>query len=215
MKSLLKFIGKFFNQLKLKIKTEVMLRKKANGYIKFFNLEDWWFSDLNEKDRIILLNLPISDSLFSRDISGTSATPLSYLTDFIAYLNKPELLNTGQKLIFKVETFVKEETDIIKVHFFYGEKLKFYYKNRDVIDNGLDLAIEACKQQIEISKIASELFINDGYIPSHIGYEKLATIYINKKHFKEAIHICEKAKSQGWVGDWDKKIERCNKKLKA
>jgi hypothetical protein len=50
-------------------------------------------------------------------------------------------------------------------------------------------------------------------LPSHPGFERLAINYERDKRYAETIAICKEAKRHGWYGDWEKRIERCEKKL--
>jgi DNA invertase Pin-like site-specific DNA recombinase len=50
-------------------------------------------------------------------------------------------------------------------------------------------------------------------LPSHVGYKQLAIILEKRGQFDEAIKVAKQAKSQGWNGDWDKRIARCESKL--
>lgn len=52
-------------------------------------------------------------------------------------------------------------------------------------------------------------------LPSHTGYEQLAIILEKQKKYKEAINLIKQAQSEGWNGDWDKRIERCQKKASS
>jgi hypothetical protein len=36
-----------------------------------------------------------------------------------------------------------------------------------------------------------------------------------QKNYEETIRLSNIAKSQGWNGDWDKRIEKCKKKMKT
>ena len=103
------------------------------------------------------------------------------------------------------------------MHFFYSTKLEVFYKDRDLRPNGLELAIQSCEQQIANAPAAATAFKQkyDGNLPAHKGYSQLAIILEKQKRYDEAISLCEKAKSQGWAGDWDKRLERCDKRAKA
>ncbi len=54
----------------------------------------------------------------------------------------------------------------------------------------------------------------DATLPSHVGYKQLAIILEKEKKYDKAIALCNQAKREGWNDDWDKRIERCEKKLK-
>jgi len=107
-------------------------------------------------------------------------------------------------------------TRILDLHFLYQIKIEIYYKNRDNDPEGINKAILACQQQIEISpksRIAFKKEYKDSPLPRHIGFEQLAIIYEKQKHFTKAIEISQEALKQGWNGDWEKRIGRCKKKL--
>lgn len=50
-------------------------------------------------------------------------------------------------------------------------------------------------------------------LPSHPGYKRLVIDAEKDGNFAEAIRLCESALAQGWSGDWEKRIERCRKKM--
>ena len=134
-----------------------------------------------------------------------------------------------------------DKDHILEQHFYYLGKIRAFYAFRDKEEDALDETIEACKQQIamadkalqgfiddhnnritEMKEMDAELGIDSGFaeedagdpvIPSHTGYQQLATIYRKQKKYKEAIEMCEQALKQGWVGDWEKRIEKDSKKL--
>lgn len=49
--------------------------------------------------------------------------------------------------------------------------------------------------------------------PTHTGYTNMAILLEKEKNYPEAIRISRHAKSEGWNGDWDKRIARCESKL--
>ena len=50
-------------------------------------------------------------------------------------------------------------------------------------------------------------------LPSHAGYKRLVITLEKEKRYEETIEVCKKALSQKWAGDWEHRIERCEKKL--
>ena len=95
--------------------------------------------------------------------------------------------------------------------------IKFYYKNRENEEN-LQKSIFYCEKQISISKQTSKAFKEDpligtSYLPSHTGFEQLAIIEKKNKNWNRVIELSEKAKSEGWAGDWDKRISEAKSKL--
>ena len=107
-----------------------------------------------------------------------------------------------------------KEINILDLHFLYQEKIETYYREREK-PGYLDMAVSACKDQISIAPAASKAFKEEeGWQPGHKGYNQLAIIFEKEGRFQEAINLSQQAKSQGWDGDWDKRIARCDNKLK-
>jgi len=50
-------------------------------------------------------------------------------------------------------------------------------------------------------------------LPSHLGFEQLAIIEEKQGNYEETIKLSKEALKQGWRGDWEKRIERCMKKI--
>lgn len=194
-------------------------KPKINGIIKHLKLEHWWLNELNDEERRIILStyspMGSENSIIEDDIYYSSQTPLNFFLGLIGWFNKNELRHIAYKLIAKAESFINAKSDPLDVHFLYGVKLDVFYKDRDFLPDGLELAIKACEQQIENSPSAATAFIKKygDNLPAHKGYHQLAIVFEKQKRYIEAISLCKKAKYQGWAGDWDKRIERCNKRI--
>jgi len=50
-------------------------------------------------------------------------------------------------------------------------------------------------------------------LPEHVGYKQLCIIMEKQKNYDEVIRLSKIAKEQGWSGDWDRRIEKCKKKI--
>lgn len=74
---------------------------------------------------------------------------------------------------------------------------------------------EIARDMVAMSAEARKSFKADGWdeLPHHRGYYRLAVNYEKQKRYKDAIQIAKRAKKEGWAGDWDKRIERCQGKL--
>ena len=46
-----------------------------------------------------------------------------------------------------------------------------------------------------------------------IDFDTGAVLYEKDKQYETAIQLCKTAKMQEWKGDWDKRIERCTRKI--
>jgi hypothetical protein len=105
----------------------------------------------------------------------------------------------------------------LDIHFFYQSNIEIFYKDREKPEY-LEKAILACRQQIEFAPIAAKAFKKDpafkkDSLPSHKGYHQLAIILEKQNKYQEVIDLCCKAEKQGWAGDWENRIKRCEKKL--
>jgi len=196
-------------------------KSKINGIIKYLKLEDWWLNELNDEDRRIILStytpMGSENSIIEGELYSSSQTQLHFFWGLIGWFNKPDLKHVAYKLIAKAETLINEHSEPLDIHFLYGAKLEVCYKDRDLRTNGLEVAIQACEQQIENAPSAATAFMEKygGDLPAHKGYHQLAIVLEKQKRYSDVISLCEKAKSQGWAGDWDKRIERCNKRAKT
>jgi len=109
---------------------------------------------------------------------------------------------------------ISASSPILDKHFELSEKIPELYKKRETA--GLEKTIEACRQQIDLAPQAKAVFLKqypDQTLPSHRGYTQLAIILDKQGRYKEAIKVCKQAKSEGWNGDWDKRIERYKGKI--
>ncbi len=195
-------------------------KKRVKGTIGYFGLEEWWLSAFSEKERQYIRDQfqPVgfsSDSLTSGDISYTSQTSVGFLNALAGWFMKKEDRPLAYKILKKAEELSRTEATILDVHFLYGQKLSIYYKDRQD-SRCLGKAIEACKQQIALAVEAAKAFRSEykgSPLPSHKGYEQLAIILEKQMKFDEAIRLCAQAKKQGWAGDWEKRTDRCRRKM--
>lgn len=198
-----------------------LFKKRTRGLIGYFKLEIWWDSTFSaqEKEYIQKKYQPMGSSaaqLTEENITSTSQSVTSFLTTLASWFHSPHELPIAQKILKKAEEISMQGCkSVLDAHFMYMEKIKVFYKQRDTNPDVLDLAIEACKQQISIAPKAARSFKRSwGDLPSHTGFEQLAIIYDKQKRYEEAIDVCRQAAQQGWAGTWEKRIERYEKKLK-
>jgi hypothetical protein len=64
-----------------------------------------------------------------------------------------------------------------------------------------------------IHKSPNDFILIPGKLGEHTGYKQLCITRENQGNFAEVIRLAEQAKSEGWEGDWDKRIEKARKKL--
>lgn len=196
------------------------------GEIGYFGLSEWWLSEFSkeERDYIIKTFRPMGstgESLIAGNISSTSETAIRFLSVLSGWFKKIDDRAIAYRILKKSEEMINESTRVMDLHSLYHSKIEIYYKNRNNDPDALEKAIEACKQQIEISlKTKSackredmKLGIKNDSLPRHKGFEQLAIIEEKQNRFESSILISEEALKQGWAGDWEKRIERCKKKL--
>jgi hypothetical protein len=192
------------------------------GEIGYFGLTDWWFTAFSEIERSHIINTysPMGSGrmiLLEANIYDSSSSVIHFLYNLAGWFNKKEDRYLGIKILDKAEDLFSNEIPIFDIHFFYQHVIQIHYRNRLEDPKSYDKAIWGCKQQIEIGQQVSEAFkinYHDGFFPRHIGYEQLAIIREKEMNYQEVIDLCNKAKSEGWRGDWDRRIEKCEGKMK-
>lgn len=190
-----------------------------------YNLEDWWektFSNY-EKNYISQKYQPLSTGIENQTTESTTSNYTPSIPDFIFlaqlsnwFLSK-EGFDIARKVVEKAESlFDSSKADVLDLHFYYYNLLKFFYKNRE--DSVCyEKAKECCQKQIEISKKAKKCFKSEyknSPLPSHPGYEQLCIIYEKEGKFEEAFALAQNAEKEGWNGDWEGRMKRLEKKMK-
>jgi len=156
------------------------------------------------------------ESLTKGDVSFRSDTAVGFLHNLAGWFGKDEDRYLAYRILEKAEELIHPSVKPLDIHFFYQSKIVIFYKDRDK-PGGLEKAVCACRQQIDYAPKAAKAFMKEykgEAIPGHKGYEQLAIILEKEKKFSEAVEVCTQAMEQGWSGDWEKRIERCNKKGK-
>ncbi|MCA9374610.1 hypothetical protein KC725_05625 [Candidatus Peregrinibacteria bacterium] len=202
--------------------------RRIKGEIGYFGLSEWWLSSFSEKERAHILKtfkplgLTISvdslddNSLISGEIESTTQTAVGLLSALAGWFASEEDRTIAYRILKKAEELIGDEINILDQHFFYQSKIQIYYRHRNRDSEGLSIARQACRQQIRLAPQAAIAFRKEyanSPLPCHVGYEQLAIIYEKEKKYNSVIELARKAKSQGWNGDWEKRIARCKKKL--
>lgn len=194
----------------------------VGGIIGFFGISEWWvstFSDI-ERKHIVDKYTPLGgsgDRLEKGDNTFTTETPVNLLSNLAGWFNSEEERTIAYRLLDKAEALVNDTTNILDMHFLYNNMIRVYYRQRNADPDAMPKAIKACNKQIGLSEKAKSAFLLEykgSALPTHLGYEQLAIIEEKKHNFDAAIRISKLAKEQGWDGEWQKRIERCTKKLK-
>jgi hypothetical protein len=191
------------------------------GYIGYFELVEWWISEFSEAEREHIESVfkprgyESSRPLTETVITWTSDTAVSCLSTLSSWFSKKQDRSIAYRILIKAENLLDERTEVLDRHFLYAQLMSLNYKDRSLPEN-FKKSIEYCRKQIDLSDLAADAFsmqFENSKLPSHKGYKQLAIILEKQKLFREAIELCSKAKSQGWNGDWDRRIEKCEKRL--
>jgi len=200
------------------------LKSKPNieGYIGYFGLQEWWLSEFSAEEKLYIEErfnpLGFSKSRLTKGkIVSTSETPLGLLSSLAGWFSKKTDLHIAHRILDKAECLIDDSTKILDKHFLYQSRIDLFYKDRDN-SQSFEKAVVACKNQIELAQVAAIAFLenkDNRRLPSHKGFEQLCIIKEKSKNYNEVITLSEEALSQGWSGDWERRIERCQKKLEV
>lgn len=181
------------------------------------NLAEWFEKEFTKEEQNHMEEmyqpLGASSGLKNGLSKLTEKSASFHLSSLSSWFDNPRDRTLAFKLINKAEEYV-EKGDTLDQHFFWAAKMGLYYKLRDIDPKALDIAIQSAQKQIDLSPKAAEAFLKSysGGLPTHPGYTQLAIILDKQGKYDEAIELVKQAKSQGWNGDWDKRIERLETK---
>jgi tetratricopeptide (TPR) repeat protein len=194
--------------------------QQAEGIIGFYGLSDWWFTEFTEAERRYI------ERKYSPMGTGDNAKPLTHgkilestgrasqlLWGLATWFKKPTDFRIAERILKKAEEAALDPVDL---HYTYQQMIQVYYRAREIEPKALDNANDACKKQVHISSQVSEKMKSEYpslKLPSHVGYKQLAIILEKQKNYAEAIQLLKQAQDQGWKGDWEERIARCEKKL--
>ena len=119
-------------------------------------------------------------------------------------------------MLLIADTFINKNISIIDLHFYLSVRGNFFYRWRELDAFAFQESIDSYQRQIGISSNAVMEFRDNhtwGFIPAHAGYRQLRIIEEKRGNLSLARTLCEQAKSEGWVDDWDHQIARIDKKL--
>ena len=218
---------KFFGWRKAKQKETPVRISEGDGMP---DLLAWWHSEFTreEQEHILSKYKPLVVGLEHGDTDRTQLTDiiqpdgsLGMIGSLAAlatwFMSPKEDLPLARRIIDKAVSKGEGETGpILDRHFAYSRMVQVYYRDRTRDENALELAVEACQKQIALGPKASKAFLNEYQnqpLPSHIGFEQLAIIREKERDYCAAIALSQQALEQGWGGDWQKRIERCQRRL--
>jgi hypothetical protein len=119
-----------------------------------------------------------------------------------------------------VDGAIRFASETLDRHFALQAAIELHYRLR-AQPHHMEMAERFCRQQIAMAPDAAQAFRAEfrgegrapDFMPSHVGYKQLAIILEKGGDLGEAIDLCALAAEQGWRGDWDKRIERLQKRM--
>ena len=194
---------------------------KIQGEFGYHGLSDWWLSTFKEEERQYIESkfhpLGAEDDekpLTVGHISFSSGTAANLLSVLAGWFDSTHDRHIARRFLEKSD---EVGGSVLDRHFTYSAMVPIYYRDRDTDPDALAAAIDACEKQIALGPEAAEAFEaeypTDSTLPSHRGFTQLAIIREKEHNYADAIRLAQDAMSQGWAGDWEKRIERCEKRL--
>lgn len=168
--------------------------------------------------------------------------PLAFFTNLARSLNRPATRHTAQKVLLAAERLLGGAPILDQHFYFQVVIETFYpERDRDpaalaktvwACQQQIRLAPEVAEQFRYWPRQHLESLrqiLGDEYatmwarehkdelereypLPAHVGYAQLAIILEKQGRYDEAIAICRQAMTQGWAGEWDRRIARLERK---
>ena len=105
-----------------------------------------------------------------------------------------------------------ETKDIPKAFAVHAQKIDLVYAASRGDHELFPHLVRACEQMIDYSRPRAEFF----KVPIvHAGYQRLYLHYEAIGDYENALAIASDALNGGWLGDWQRRVLRCQKKLAA
>ncbi len=195
------------------------------------DLKAWWESSFTPRERDYILGkyqpqvvgndneVSPEERMFSFLLERSNGAPFLTLSALASwFLSPPKDLPIARRILQKgVELGEGTTGKILDRHFIYQHMITVYYRDRTRDPDALELAIGACKEQIALAPNASKGFLSEypkQALPEHTGYKQLAIILEKQGNLEEAIELSKSALKQVWAGDWEKRIQRCQRRMK-
>jgi hypothetical protein len=196
-------------------------KSKVNGQLGYLGLGEWWTESFNETERLHIESVftPLGSSESDRPLTKgnfgpSTLTAIALLHALSGWFSKKEDRHLVYIMLEKAISLIDEKSDALDIHFLFGQVMAMNYKDREKPEN-MEKALIFAKKQIAMSGTAAYAFkkeYKDSCLPSHSGFKQFAIILEKEKKYDEALSLCESAIKEGWAGDWEKRIQRCEKK---
>lgn len=194
---------------------------ELDAYLASFRLAQWWLSQFNDSERkYIRSNAAASAWSWSWSLGDEESRQYRIASDVLCEIaglfRSPIDRDIARRFFDKAEEVAAD--DPLDLHYTYTQMIRYYYRDRPEDVATQNLAIEACQKQIAIAERTRTAYIKlfpTEPLTGHPGFEQLAIIRERQGQYHEAIQLCQQALAQGWAGDWEWRIRRCQSKLEV
>lgn len=147
-------------------------------------------------------------------VESTTETAVGLLSGLAGWFRQPSDLSIARRIVVKAEEIGSNGP--LDMHFLYHVMLEVYYRARKSDPMALNEALDACQKQIKLAPSSALAYRQEtDELPTHIGYRQLAIIFEKERNYRKAIDLSREAMSTGWAGDWQKRIDRCERQLSS
>ncbi len=194
-----------------------------NGLIGFYNLEEWFNSAFSEKQRQLLYDT-FPACLTQGNFSSLYSFPVELLKIIdISNNNYRDNINDNEindifncKKIIYFKAYSTYESVIIKkeeLFIFLNLAISNFHFYKSFWDNTNEVK-QLCKKCIEVSELIIPLYRErNEQLPQNLGYSELYRIERSEENWTTCLRLCQKARNEGWPGQWTRLINYCSNKI--
>jgi hypothetical protein len=186
----------------------------VGGYIAHFNLIDWWLATFSSDERARLAKVFTQSYAHATDrgpdwsldhgvVVSTGMSELRFLSRLAAFSRAIGDRSVTDRVLARA---ADAKGSFVDRHIYLGILIQHTPKSETAYIELL------CRELIELAPAARMWFrtvARKRPLPGHIGFQQLAILKEKQKAYGEAVELCRQALRQGWRGDWEKRIERC------
>lgn len=185
----------------------------VEGEIARYSLEEWWLSALSERERARVEEVYRHPGLLGNErplTTGSGHSAFESATDLLIAMAGPlgqqaEDRKLASRILAHAEERATGAKDVLALHFTYEAIVGLQGRWRKEYADAADAAFAACYKQTRIAEQVVKAFRRRypmRALPSHGGYELMVTMLMEEANYTQATWVCEKAKYEGWSGDW-------------
>lgn len=173
-------------------------KKLIGGVIKYHNLEDWWFNELTDEERNVLLDI-VGNGLIEGEVKRDKYDfPALFLGNYVSNVASRGLLPFAKKMIRKTYEIWDRRIDLEDMHFLLTVWIRDLYIFKEDIEI-YGYLIRWCRASIIISDSVARLILNRDRayerLISDINYESHGDSFI-KRNLEMHKETLERIKEQ-------------------